>query len=274
MSYSTSVYIYSPRQQIVLFGGNSARRYEIVYAKNLTLNKGVLNTLQFQFVNQQQKPVDITGTEVTCRVMDNTGTKVLLQKALTITLALTGLAELIVQADEIQTIDAQAGYYSLEFKSDPTSIDPGKPVFVNSEAAVRGVMNIVNSVLPAFVASRVVTIPTYDLPVQSQNTNYTASSNPQQFPFYSSQFPNSGPLTMIQAEFENFNGQVQLQGSTVGVDGLQNPWYNIGNTMTYVSQYGAAIYPVEGYHPWLRLQFSNIAEANYNPGSIVKLLVR
>ena len=61
MSYSTSVYLYTPRQQIVLFGGNSARRYEIVYAKNLTLNKGVLNTLQFQFINQQQKPVDITG---------------------------------------------------------------------------------------------------------------------------------------------------------------------------------------------------------------------
>jgi hypothetical protein len=245
-----------------------------VYAKPMTLHKGVDNQLQFQFLNQEQKPVDITGKEITCRIINYEGNEVLLQKALTITLALTGLAELIVESDEIQTVDAQSGYYSLEFKADPTSIDPGKPVFVNSESAVRGVMNIVNSVLPAFVASRVVTIPTYDLPVQDANTNYTASNDPQQFPFYSSQFPNSGPLTMIQAEFENFNGQVQLQGSTVGVDSLQNPWYNIGNTMTYVGQYGAAIYPVEGYHPWLRLQFSNIAEANYNVGSIVKLLVR
>ena len=32
-----------------------------VYAKPLTLNKGVDNKIQFQFLNQEQKPVDITG---------------------------------------------------------------------------------------------------------------------------------------------------------------------------------------------------------------------
>lgn len=279
MSYSTQVYLYTPRQQIVLFGGNSTRRYEIVYAKNLTLNKGVLNTLQFQFINQQQKPVDITGTEITLRVLNNIGTKVLLQKALTITLALTGLAELVVEADEIQTIDAQAGYYTIEIKADPTQIDPGKPVFVNSESAVRGVMNIVNSTLPSFVPSRVVTVPTYDTPTETNPNAVSAAVLP---PFYSSQFPNTGALTTIQTEYLNFTGNVQIQGSTVGVLS-ENGWYNIGNVKTYMNQWGSEVYEVAGYHPYLRLQFI-IPNSNANTisgliasnalGTISKILVR
>jgi hypothetical protein len=39
-----------------------------VYAKPLTLNKGVDNRIQFQFLNQEQKPVDITGKSITCRI--------------------------------------------------------------------------------------------------------------------------------------------------------------------------------------------------------------
>jgi hypothetical protein len=279
MSYSTTVYLFTPRQQIVVFGGDSARRYEIVYAKNLTLNKGVLNTLQFQFINQQQKPVDITGVEITCRVLNNTGTRVLLQKALSITLALTGLAELVVEADEIQAIDAQAGYYTLEIKPDPTQIVPGKPVFVNSESAVRGVMNIVNSTLPSFVPSRVVTIPTYDVPTE---TNPRATNTATLPPFYSSEFPNSGALTTIQTEYLNFTGNVQIQGSVDGVLS-EGGWYNIGNVKTYTNQWGSEVYEVGGFHPYLRLQFL-IPNSNANTisgliasnalGTISKILVR
>ena len=53
-----------------------------VYAKPLTLNKGVDNKIQFQFLNQEQKPVDITGKSITCRVLNYNGTAVLLRKAL------------------------------------------------------------------------------------------------------------------------------------------------------------------------------------------------
>ena len=85
--YSTSVYLFTPRQIVVFFSGNSARRYQLVYAKNLKLNKGVDNKLQFQFLNQEQKPVDITNLEITFRLISYDGTEILLRKGVTQTLA-------------------------------------------------------------------------------------------------------------------------------------------------------------------------------------------
>ena len=85
-----------------------------VYAKPLTLHKGVDNQLQFQFLNQEQKPVDITGKEITCRILNYEGNQLLLQKALTPQLAATGITSLFLNAADIENIDAQKCYYTLE----------------------------------------------------------------------------------------------------------------------------------------------------------------
>ena len=58
-----------------------------MYAKNLTLNKGVDNVLQFQFLNQEQKAVNLTGKEVTFRLISYNGQEVLLQKTVNILLS-------------------------------------------------------------------------------------------------------------------------------------------------------------------------------------------
>ena len=73
-----------------------------VYAKTLTLHKGVDNQIQFQFLNQEQKPVDITGKSITFRIINNNGTEVLLQKALTLQLPATGIAAIQLNAADIE----------------------------------------------------------------------------------------------------------------------------------------------------------------------------
>ena len=95
--YSTNVYKFKPRQVVVLYSGNSTRRYQIVYAKNLTLNKGVDNIIQFQFLNQEQKFIDISSFDITFRLINYTGKEILFRKALTATLPLTGIAELVLE---------------------------------------------------------------------------------------------------------------------------------------------------------------------------------
>ena len=110
--YATSVFYYIQRQIVVLLSGYSPRKYMPVYAKPLTLHKGVDNQIQFQFLNQEQKPVDITGKEITCRILNYEGNQVLLQKALTLQLPLTGISALILNAADLENIDAQKCYYS------------------------------------------------------------------------------------------------------------------------------------------------------------------
>ena len=58
------------------------------YAKPLTLHKGVDNKLQFQFLNQEQKPVNITGKSITCRILNYDATEILISKALDLDFAL------------------------------------------------------------------------------------------------------------------------------------------------------------------------------------------
>jgi hypothetical protein len=126
------------------------------YAKPLTLHRGVDNQIQFQFLNQEQKPVDITGKTITCRILNADGTVVLINKALTPQLPLTGICALELNAAEIEDVPAQKAYYSLEIPVG--SFD--YPVFVDQNAGARGDMNIVDSVLPSFVPSANITIPT------------------------------------------------------------------------------------------------------------------
>jgi hypothetical protein len=228
-----------------------------VYAKPLTLHKGVDNKIQFQFLNQEQKPVDITGKEITCRIISYTGGAILLQKALTLDLPATGIASLVTNAADIENIDPQKCYYSLEI---PVA-EFGFPVFVDQNAGARGDMNIVNSVMPSFIPSANVSIPTGQ-PFPNLNPNSNADSNSQTY--YSSVInTDNNPILTLQTHYDQYYGNVIVEGSTI-VDG---DWYPI-TTATYSNVTDTYGYVVRGYHPYIRMQFVS------NTGAVTNILAR
>jgi hypothetical protein len=227
-----------------------------VYAKPLTLNKGVDNRIQFQFLNQEQKPVDITGKSITCRILNYTGTEVLLRKALDLDFALTGIASLKLNAADIEGIDAQRAYYSLEIPVGEFDY----PVFVDSNAGARGDMNIVNSVLPSFVPSQTVTIPTGqafpNISNSSGNTNLvydTSIINTQ-----------SNPVLTIQTRYDEYYGNVAILGSSI-VDG---DFYVIQADDDLANVTETRGYTIHGYHPFVKVEFTS------NSGAVTNILAR
>lgn len=127
MSAQTPMYIYNQRQQVVLLepGASVAtRRYVKVYSKDLTVIKGVDNELQFQMLNQDQKPVNIDGKDITARIISYDGQTTLLQKSLIPVYSLTGITSLHLTAEELSSIDTQRAFYSLEI--------PGGSMYVKS----------------------------------------------------------------------------------------------------------------------------------------------
>jgi hypothetical protein len=252
--YTTSVFTYVPRQIVVLLSGNSPRKYMPQYSKPLTLHKGVDNRIQFQFLNQEQKPVDITGKSITCRILNYDGTKVLVRKALDLDFALTGIASLKLNAAEIENIPTQKAQYSLEIPEGEFDY----PVFVDQNAGARGDMNIVNSVLPSFVPSSIVTIPSGQ-PFPNISNNHSDNAK-----YYSSVInTQDNPILTVQTTYDEFEGTITIQGSTI-VDG---DWYDItsdeyGNTS---DTFG---YTIKGYHPYIRLEFHS------NSGSVTNILAR
>ena len=252
MSYSTSVFYYFQRQYVVLQTGYSARIYMPQYARQLVLNKGVDNQIQFQFLNQEQKPVDITDAQITCRIISYDGKEVLLSTYLNLRYPLTGIASLDLTAAEIEGIEPQKAYYSLEIPVGTFNY----PVFVDQNAGARGDMNIVNSVLPSFVPSANVTIPTG----QAFPNTFTDYSPANGFLYYSSVInTNSNPVLTIQASLLEYSGNVAVVGSVQpDVDWypiLENTYDNVSSTVGYT---------VEGFHPFVRLEFNSTAGAVAN----------
>ena len=267
MSYTTSVYTYTVRQTVVVLSGTSPRKYMPIYAKPLTLNKGVDNQLQFQFLNQEQKPVDLSAIatanqQISFRAINSDGTAILLRKALTPVLDVNGIFVLNTTAAEIEDISSQQCYYSLEWPSGNLNL----PVFVDSKAGARGDLHIVDSVLPSFVPSETVTIPT-DQSVPGANAN----ANSEALTFFSSVInTQDNPILTTSIDYANYVGNLTIQGSTLVDDG----YYNIGNTYQYGNAANGEVesntigYTINGYHPYIRLKF----EANV--GNIVTILAR
>ena len=228
-----------------------------VYAKPLTLHKGVDNQIQFQFLNQEQKPVDITGKEITCRIISYDGHAVLIQKALTLQLPATGIASLYLNPAEIEDIVPQKAYYSLEIPTNGFDF----PVFVDQNAGARGDMNIVNSVLPSFVPSAEISIPTGQPFPNLANANI---GNGNANTYFTSVFEtNDNPVLTIQVNYNQFYGNVTIQGSTIP-DG---DWYPI-QLHSYSNTSVTEGYIVKGYHPYIRVSFTS------NSGEVDKVLSR
>jgi len=257
--YTSSVFTYTQKQTVVLLTGNSPRKYMPQYAKPLTLNKGVDNRIQFQLLNQEQKPVDITDKVLTFRLLNAEGTKILLDKALRLTLPLKGIAVLELNAADIEDIPAQRAHYSLEIPEGEFDF----PIFVDQDAGARGDMYIVDSVLPSFVASQVITIP------QSQSFPNSVSSGSEsygltEYTYYSSVInTQDNPILTIQAKFNEFEGNVVIEGSTE----VDSDWYEI-TTETYANTSDTFGYTIKGYHPFVRMSFVS------DSGEVEKILAR
>jgi hypothetical protein len=236
---NTNVFTTSQKTIAVFFEGQSGRFFMPQYAKPLTLHRGVSNKIEIQILNEEQKPVDITNNEVIFRAIDSTGSRLLFEKRLTKTLSLKGFVVLTTDVNEIMAIDAQKGYYSLEMNDNP--------LYTDQNSTGRGELNIVDSILPDFVPSRLITIPTH---------------GPEAANYASSPFPSNGPNQTFSIAYEAFRGNVIIQGST---DNVSPHYYEIANysygddTTLINNTFG---YVAEGVHPYLRIEFSNVANGN------------
>ena len=242
MAAQTLVYLYNQRQYVVLLERTASptRRYETVYAKDLILNRGVDNLLEFALINQEQKPVDISNKTITARILSYDGKTLLIQKSCEPIFPLTGITSLRISAAELEHIDDQLCYYSLEIPVQQFDY----PVFVDSSGGARGVIRIVDSVLPSFVASREITIPSHPKPSPTESKTYYSSV------FYT----NVGNFYTLQIATDRFTGSTQIQGSTL-ID--FSTYYNIDSESSFTDHTGSRVYNVNGFHPYLRVQINN-----------------
>lgn len=248
--YATTAYLYQQIQTVLLVDVTGAyfdRRWQPVYAKNLKLNLGVDNVILFQFQNQDQKPVNITGATFTFRIISQNGENLLYAKELVSLSNTLGRAKVTVTAADTLNFQAQPASWSLEVSSGVLD----QAVFTDDYAGARGVIDIVDSVFPAFVASQELIIPT--------------GQDPQGNIYYTSTLTTDGSrLTTFQLDNVGFTGNLSVQGATAATANTTE-WYDVpfqdlrtGNTVTTLdfndSNERLGI-NVQGFHPYIRLGF-------------------
>ena len=269
--YSTQAYIYQQITRVLLIdtgaGETFTYRYDPVYAKKLTINKGVDNVLLFEFINQEEKPVNITGSSFVFRAIDQQGTKLLVDEPLVILNGPTGRAKVTLSAEELLEIQAQPASYSIT----RTSGNLTEAVFTNAQSGARAPVDIVNSVLPTFVPSFELTIPTLELSNQLQygGTSYGQypggafwQGNPNggsywngygNTEYFSSFIAPRGPVTTVQMDLIQYTGTIKAQWA----ENYQSLWYNITESTTYLNQTKTIYMNIVGWYPLLRLAFNN-----------------
>ena len=261
--YSTQIYIYQQIQRVLVLdttdGDVFDRRWNPVYAKKLTINKGVDNVILFEFINQDQKPVNITGSELRFKLINLAGTAQLIEKEMVIINAQFGRAKVTLTSAETTEFPPEPSSYAIERLSGNLT----EAVFVDAQAQARGDVDILDSVKPAFVPSNLVTIPdiygpdSYIDPVWNSNTPDWALNppglygnvynDPQRF---SSHVPTNGTsLTTFQMEMDHYTGNVKAQGA----QNYESVWVDVTDVQSYYNKSGATYLNVVGYHPLIRL---------------------
>jgi hypothetical protein len=261
--YSTTAYLYQQITRVLLIdtsGGYFTARYDPVYAKQLTVNKGVDNVLLFEFINQDQKPVNITGSTFLFRLLNQTGDAVLLSKEMEVLSASLGRVKVVLDPVDTDAILAQPGSYSIVRKSGNYE----QAVFVDANAGGRADCNIVDSALPQFIPSTEVITPEIYGRQQYFATAPTSwpdwALNPQPLngyqtsEFYSSYVESTGASTAtFKMDLIHYTGTIKIQGAAT----YESVWYNATEVSEYFDYTGPIYINVLGYHPLMRVAFNN-----------------
>jgi hypothetical protein len=250
--FTTQVYLYKQKHQVVLRDTTQAltsMRYNPVYAKNLKLHKGTDNVLVFTFVNQDQKPVNNSTATFTFRLINREGNDLILAKTMTAIDATKGTASVTVTEQDLDAVDIQKAHYSIE-RSLSTS-DLNDAVFVDDHLGGRGVVEILDSIMPEHTESQTVTIPDF-LDSEGETTHY------------SSEWQGTNDLQTLQYKLNAFTGNIQVEGATSD-DEL---WYNLGSEVSLSASSSTGYINISGYHPYLRLRIEETS------GSVSELKVR
>jgi hypothetical protein len=272
--YSTQAYIYQQLTQVLSMdtsgvGETFLYRYDPVYAKVLTINKGVDNVLLFEFINQQEKPVNITGSSFMFRAINTEGDRLLLEKPMVILNGPTGRAKVQFSGSELLEVLAQPASYSIQ------RTQPGggysDAVFVDANAGARAPMNIVDSILPQHVPSAPLTIPTIKLSAQasldgtawgSYSPGSYWSGNPNggnywnsfaNTEFYSSFIEPANSITTVQMTLDGYTGTIKAQAA----ENYESVFYNVTESTTYYNETRTIYMNIVGWYPLLRLCFNN-----------------
>ena len=274
------IYLYPNTIDIILDLDATVRGVnQVMYQRDLKIQKGIKNKVRVQFKNSDQKriPISNTGTYV-FSMFDAISQRLILEKNLTVlddgtTLALRGVAELTLT--ESDTMDLDVSEYTFAVKYQDPVDGTYLPTYSDTYYGVAGQMKLLQDVYPVLQPSQEVVSfqRTYN---DSIRLYQHVSGNIYAYPEYNA----NNALHTVAMYMTNFKGTVTVQGTLYNTPGSFGRYVNVA-TRTYDGFTGVDYLNFNGLFSYVRFIYqpatAPVDSRNDNPsffGSFDKVLYR
>lgn len=268
------VYLYANLSTVTLDLDNNNRIVQIMYQRDLTLQKGMKNKIQLQFKNSDQKLINVSTSSFVFVLFDAESQRNVIEKDVTIidtgstatTYASKGLGEVVLTESDLDACDSV--YYKFGVKAldaDGSYV----PTYANTYYGISGTLEVKHDLYPTLQPSLEVSNNTF-----LSNVHYNADIGAQQYEFYSGnlnahpEFSSNVALHTVAVYMTAFRGRVLIEG-TLENDPTSFGNYAVLSDKTYTQFTGIDYTNINGVFSKVRIRYIPAKHPVHNSNDIL-----
>ena len=220
------VYLYTNLFEVILDLDDNNRINQVMYQRDLKLQKGLKNTVQLQFKNSDQKLVDIRSKQFVFVLFDAENQRNLVEKdvrildtstSTTSTSLLKGLGEVVFTESDLNA--CESAFYRATIKALDTD-GSYVPTYANTYYGVGATIEVRHDVYPVLVPSQ---------EVDNFSVYYNADQDARRYEYYTGnlnahpEYSSNVALHTAAVYMTNYKGSVIIEGT------LENTPMDFGN---------------------------------------------
>lgn len=246
------VYLYNNTVEVIIDLEPNGRTFNIMYQRDLVLQKGIKNTIQFEFKNSDQKLLNVSTQTFVLSMFDTTDQRLLIEKPLEIlddgtTYNLRGLTRAVFYENDLEPLDTV--YYNYSIKQLDNS--EYNPVYTNTYYGIRGTIKINNDINPT---------PRPTTTVTAFQTFYNADIDKQWYEYYSGnlradpEYKNGTALHTMAFYLSAYRGKIIVEGTLDNTPGSFSQYATILEK-TYNQYTGIDYVNFNGVFSYVRIRY-------------------
>ena len=245
------VYLYANKLDVTLDLDATIRGVnQVMYQRDLTVQKGIKNQIRIQFKNSDQKRVSISNTQTfVFSMFDAINQRLIIEKELSVlaeTTSTKGMALLTLTESDTLDLDKSSYTYSVKLLDTDGSY---APAYSNTYYGVNGTLHLANDIYPVLKDSTTVVsfLPTYNASTQLYEHK---SGNIYAYPEYNG----NTALHTLAMYMTAYKGTVLIQATLDNTPTGDSSYYTI-ITKAYTGYTGVDYANFNGAYTYIRIVY-------------------
>lgn len=273
------IYLYPNLFEVTVDLDNNNRINQVMYQRDLKLQKGLKNKIQIQFKNSDQKLLNISTGSFVFVLFDTVNQRTLVEKDITIlddgvTKSLRGLGEVVFTESELDACESVQYKFGIKVLDSDGSYTPA---YANTYYGVSSTIEVRHDIYPVLQPSQEVT---------KFSMYYNANQEAERYEYYTGnlnahpEFSSNVALHTAAVYMNNYKGQVILE-ATLENDPVTFGNYAVIGNFSYTGFSGIDYYNFNGVFSRVRIRYipdkNPISQLNNDTsyaGTVDKVLYR